>query len=209
MLLDVLPSDRTLLWMVLPRSLVSSLGMGADRSSPACVERPCSDCAYVPRAARLPNPFLLLNCGEQPLSILVSHECPYFAGLGRRLLAAFDEIARFSSLLRQGDGVVTGTPAKPDRRVVRRIFDPSLPDICLFEHHILNMIGNVEAGLFGQGGAEIRQHFRCDESPKSCQVLVAPGRLNIGQQLLKGRLVGGGDFADHRRGLEGRGGRFL
>ena len=153
--------------------------------------------------------FLLLNCGEQPLSILVSHECPHFAGLGRCLLAAFDEIARFSSLLRQGDGVVTGTPAKPDRRVVRRIFDPGLPDICLFEHHILNMIGNVEAGLFGQGGAEIRQHFRCDESPKSCQVLVAPGRLNIGQQLLKGRLVGGGDFADHRRGLEGRGGRFL
>ena len=57
----------------------------------------------VPRAARLPNPFLLLNRGEQPLSILVSHECPYFAGLGRRLLAAFDEIARFSLLLRQGD----------------------------------------------------------------------------------------------------------
>jgi hypothetical protein len=31
--------------------------------------------------------------------------------------------------------------------------------------------------------------------------LFAPGRLNVGQQLLKGRLVRGGDVADDRRGL--------
>ena len=93
--------------------------------------------------------FLLLNRREQPLSILVSHECPDFAGLGRRLFATFDKIARFSPLLGQGHGVITGTPAKPDRCVVRRVFDPGFPGICLYEHHVFNMIGDVEAGLFG------------------------------------------------------------
>jgi len=46
-------------------------------------------------------PLLLLNRREPPFPILDSHEGPGFAGFGRYLFAAFDEIPRFSVLLRQ------------------------------------------------------------------------------------------------------------
>src|SRR5512141_429741 len=89
----------------------------------------------IPRAGGRPgclsHPTLLLNRREQPLPILVSHECPHFAGLGRRLFAALDEIAWFSWPLGQGKGVITGPPTQSDRCVVRRVFDPGFPDICL------------------------------------------------------------------------------
>jgi hypothetical protein len=45
---------------------------------------------------------LLLDSRECPLPILGSHEGPRFAGFGRGLFAAFDNIIWLSALLRQG-----------------------------------------------------------------------------------------------------------
>jgi hypothetical protein len=79
-----------------------------------------------PRAGGRPGcpspPAALLNRREQPLPILMSHEGPGFAGFGRYLFAAFDEIAWFSALLRQRQVVVTGAPAKPCRHALPRLF---------------------------------------------------------------------------------------
>ena len=42
---------------------------------------------------RLPILILLLNRGEQPFPILVSHECPHFTALAWRFFVALDEIS--------------------------------------------------------------------------------------------------------------------
>ena len=94
-------------------------------------------------------PPLLLNRGELPLPFLDSHEGPGFAGFGRYLFAAFDEIARFSALLRQRQIVVTGTPAKPCGHVLPRLFGPDFQDFSTEEHHIVHMVPDVLTGIVG------------------------------------------------------------
>ena len=169
---------------------------GALRAQRPCarVERAHSDRARSAsrRTTRLPFLFLLLNRREPPLPFLDSHEGPGFAGFSRYLFAAFDEIAWFSVLLRQRQVVVTGTPAQPCRHVLPRLFGPDLQDLRTEEHHILDVVLDVLTGIVGQGGAEIIQHLRRDELPQLGQILVAPGFLNIDQELLKVCLVGGG-----------------
>src|SRR5215813_13749423 len=85
----------------------------------------------------------LLDRGEQPFPILVAHESPDFAGLSRGLLITLDQIARLSSLFRQGYGIVTGTPVKPYGCVSYRVFGPCFPYFCTEKHHIFHMICHV------------------------------------------------------------------
>ena len=73
----------------------------------------------------------------------------------------------------------------------------------LVEHAILGLYDQINLHLVKLAGFDFpestREHFRRDEPPQSGQVLFAPGRLNIDQQLLKGCLVSRGDLGINRR----------
>ena len=89
--------------------------------------------------------------------------------------------------------------------ILRGIFGPGFPDFRPSQYHIFHVIFDVLAGVLCQRGAEIGQHLRCDKAPQSRQVLFAPGCLNVGQQLLEGRLVCGCHVAYYGCGPSGRG----
>ena len=87
--------------MIPPSSLVVSQGWGLND----LLLRASNEGSLRPRVARAQkiirlHPLSLLDRREPPLPFLDSHEGPGFAGFGRYLFAAFDEIAWFSALLR-------------------------------------------------------------------------------------------------------------
>jgi hypothetical protein len=154
--------------------------------------------------SRLPH---LLNGGEEPFALPVPHEGPEFRRVGGRLIAAFDDIPGLSRLLAGGHRVVARRPLEFGRGVVRSLFRPGLLEIGFREDHVFDVICDFLTRLLGQLGAEVGQHFGRDEPPQGGEVLLAPGGLNVDQELLEGRLIRRRDLAFDRRGPERRGRR--
>ena len=146
-----------------------------------------------------------MNGGEEPFALLVPHEGPEFRRVGGALVAPLDEIPRLSRLLAGGHRIVPRRPLEFGRGVVRPLFRPRFLEIGFREDHVFDVIFDFLTRLLGEGGAEVGQHFRRDEPPQGGEVLLAPGGLNVDQELLEGRLIPRRDLALDGRGPEGRG----